>query len=64
MRTMNYLLVALSREDPSSWAKYVSGLMLAYNASANEATGSSPFEMNTEAAAGVDNNDQGCGTGC
>ena len=47
MRTMNNSLSVLCREDPYRWDSYVPGLQFAYNSSAHEALGYSPFEMNT-----------------
>ena len=47
MRTMNNSLSVLCREDPYRWDGYVPGLQFAYNSSAHEALGYSPFEMNT-----------------
>ena len=47
MRTMNNSLSVLCREDPYRWDEYIPGLQFAYNSSAHEALGYSPFEMNT-----------------
>ena len=47
MRTMNNSLSVLCRESPYKWDGYVPGLQFAYNSSAHEALGYSPFEMNT-----------------
>ena len=47
MRTLNNSLSVLSAQEPRSWDRYVAGLQFAYNSTEHEATGVSPFEMNT-----------------